>query len=229
MNAMSHLTHAIRPALFLAFLVGGLCLTWPGQLPQASAGEPITFQEEVIPILGITMDKEPMGTIAYLILNFGQRDDESGLQILFKNSPGRFSPMAQTSVEQAIRRAARSMNLSPHSWTVTLAVPYRDLTIYGESLSAMVGLSVIAMARGESIPMDRVMTGTVTPDGSIGPVGSVSLKVTAAKKAHLARVIVPDERDAADRDWQTPFLMQVSPVRSVSQAYVALTEQAVIH
>ena len=40
----------------------------------------------------------------------------------------------------------------------------------------------------------------------------------------LQRVIVPNEQDPADGDWQTPFMMQVSPVTSVSQAYLALTE-----
>jgi hypothetical protein len=38
-------------------------------------------------------------------------------------------------------------------------------------------------------------------------------------------VVVPDELDTADSDWHTPFLVQVSPVGSVMQAYMALTDQ----
>jgi predicted S18 family serine protease len=68
------------------------------------------------------------------------------------------------------------------------------------------------------------MTGAVTPDGHIAPVGAVPLKVTAASEAHMRRVLVPDELDVTDADWQTPFLVQVSPVSSVSQAYEALTD-----
>jgi predicted S18 family serine protease len=183
-------------------------------------------REQLIPILGVTMDKRPIGTVATLVLSFEEREDHGGLSVHFKNSPGRFSPMAQTSIQQAIYRVARSVGIDPDSWTVVLAVPEPGITIYGESLSAMVSLSVLALARGELIPADRVMTGAVSPDGRITPVGSVPLKVAAANEAHLRRVVIPDEADIADGDWRTPFLMQVSPVGSVRQAYQALTDHS---
>ncbi len=169
------------------------------------------------------MGSQAIGTVAYVIATFETRPDVSGLAVQFKNSPGRFSRMAQTSIEQAIRRTARSLNLSTDSWTVVLSVPYPDLTIYGESLSAMVGLSVAAMATDRPIAPGHVMTGTITPDGRIGAVGSVPLKITAAGRAHLRRVLVPEQQDTTDGDWQTPFLMQVSPVGSVNQAFDELT------
>jgi predicted S18 family serine protease len=106
---------------------------------------------------------------------------------------------------------------------VVLTVPYQGVTVYGASLSAMVGLTVVALAKGDPIPGDRVITGTVTATGEIGPVGGVPLKVKAAYEGHLSRVLIPDEQDIADSDWRTPFLMQVSPVRSLSEAYKALT------
>lgn len=183
-----------------------------------------TYREQIIPILGVTMENHPIGTVVYVILSLEERPDHSGLAVQFRSGPGRFSPMAQTAVEQAIYRTARSLGMSTDSWTVRLSVPYEGVTIYGESLSAMVGLSVAALANGEIVSPGRVITGTITPDGHIGPVGSVSLKVAAANEAHINRVLVPDERDVTDGDWQTPFLMQVSPVGSVAQAYKALTE-----
>ena len=182
-------------------------------------------REQLIPILGITMDQEQAGTVAYLVLSFEDRKDLGGLAVHFMAGSGRFSPMAQTSVEQAIRRAAQSLRLSTDSWTVILSVPYQGVTIYGNSLSAMVGLSVVALAEGKFIRSDRTITGTVTPDGHIGPVGSVGLKVAAAYEAHLRRVIVSEEHDPTDDEWQTPFLMHVYPVGSVEKAYVALTEE----
>jgi hypothetical protein len=192
--------------------------------PRAEAMEPAVLREQMIPILGITMEQTPTGTVANLLLSFEERRDRRGLAVLFRKGPGRFSRMAQTAVEQAIYRTARAAGLSPDSWNVMLSVPYAGMTIYGESLSAMVALAVIALAKGEFIPPDRVMTGAVTPDGHIAPVGAVPLKVTAASEAHMRRVLVPDELDVTDADWQTPFLVQVSPVSSVSQAYEALTD-----
>lgn len=184
------------------------------------AGAP---REQLIPILGTTMGSHATGIVAYIVVTFETRTDTSGLMVQFKSSPGDFSHMAQTSIDQAIRRVARSLSLSTDSWTVVLFVPYSGFTVYGESLSAMVGLSVAAMAEGRSVSPGHVMTGTITPDGRIGVVGSVPLKITAASEAHLFRVLVPEEQDTADGDWQTPFLMQISPVGSVSQAFDGLT------
>lgn len=184
------------------------------------AGAP---REQLIPILGTTMGSHATGIVAYIVVTFETRTDTSGLMVQFKSSPGDFSHMAQTSIDQAIRRVARSLSLSTDSWTVVLFVPYSRFTVYGESLSAMVGLSVAAMAEGRSVSPGHVMTGTITSDGRIGVVGSVPLKITAASEAHLFRVLVPEEQDTADGDWQTPFLMQISPVGSVSQAFDGLT------
>src|SRR5688500_15910955 len=181
-------------------------------------------QEQVIPILGITMENKPIGTVANILLSFQERDDDRGLIVQFRSVPGRFSRMAQTAIQQAIYRASRAAGMKPDSWTIDLSVPYPGVTIHGESMSAMISVSMLAMAKGESIPDDRVLTGAVSPDGHIAPVGSLPLKVAAANEAHLRRVVIPDEMDVADADWRTPFLMQMSPVGSISQAYQALTD-----
>jgi hypothetical protein len=179
--------------------------------------------QQLIPILGLTTDEHAVGTVAYLALSFEERADRSGLMVHFQNGPGRFSRMAQTSTDQAIRRAARSLGLSTDSWTVVLSVPYQGFTIYGNSLSAMVALSVVALAKGEVIPRDRVITGTITPDGLIGPVSGIPQKVAAANQARLRRVLVPENHETAEGNWEAPSSMQVVQVDSVSQAYQALT------
>jgi hypothetical protein len=183
-------------------------------------------RQQLIPILGVTMgqDHEPTGTVANLIVSFEERKDHGGLAIHFKPGPGRFSLLAKTAVQQAIFRTAKAAGLSTDTWTIELAVPYPGLTVYGDSLSAMVGLSVVALAKGDFVVPGRVMTGSITPDGSIAPVGSVPLKVEAANEAHMRRVLVPEIVDVTDSDWHTPFLVQVSPVGSIKQAYEALTD-----
>jgi len=40
----------------------------------------------------------------------------------------------------------------------------------------------------------------------------------------MRRVLVPEERDETDSDFETPFLMHISPVATVTQAYQALTD-----
>ena len=187
------------------------------------------WREQIIPILGVTIEKkEVVGTVARVRLSFEERTDHMGLAVHFLNTAGRFSPMAQTAAQEAIYRTARAAGLNTDCWTVVLSVPEPGLTIYGESLSAMIGLSVVALAKGDLVPPGRVITGRITPDGHIGSVTAVPLKVIAAGKAHIRRVLVPDEMDLSDGDWRTPFLLHVSPVNSISQAYKALTDHSLL-
>jgi predicted S18 family serine protease len=83
------------------------------------------------------------------------------------------------------------------------------------------------MAQGKTVPSGYVLTGTVTPDGEIGPVGSVPLKVQAANAARLRRVLVPQQSVSIDQDGISPSMTQVSPVRSIPEAFEALTNSLV--
>ena len=183
-------------------------------------------QRSIIPILGTTYNEEwdQVGIVAEVELEFIQRKDHEGLQLEFSTKPGRFSSLAQRSVQEALEFVSQAANLNPDSWTVRFTLPYAGVTLYGESLSAMAAMSVVALAKGEIIHSDTVMTGTVTPEGSIGTVGGIPLKILAAHEEHFRRVLIPEEPDVADGDWETPFLMHVSPVRSVDVAYLALTD-----
>lgn len=177
-----------------------------------------------IPILGVTLsgDGQPIGTVTRLTLTFQERTDHTGLMVSFTRGPGKLSRKAQTSVQQAIYRAALAADLSTDTWTVMISVPDR-ITIYGDSLSAMVCITVVALAKRDPIKEDTIITGGISPDGRISKAGSLSLKLAAASAAHIRHVLVPDEFDPAEPDRQTPFLMQVSPVDSVQQAYQMLT------
>ena len=185
-----------------------------------------TSREQLIPILGVTTGQNQIGTVSYVRISFDERQDQAGLVLHFLATPGRFSRMAQTLIEQGIRRSARSLGISTDSWTVELSVPYAGMTIYGDSLSAMVSLSVAAMAQGKTVPTGHVLTGTVTPDGEIGPVGSVPLKVQAARAAKLRRVVVSRQTPAAEHAGNFPISIQISPVQSVPEALDALTDSS---
>ena len=177
-----------------------------------------------IPILGLTVDPShrPTGVVSYVVLHFQDRGDQEGLRLRFQTLPGKFSPLAQHAVKLAIERVAAFANLGSNSWTVGLTFPYPGMTLYGNSLSAMVGLSVVALAKGESPIYGRSITGTITEDGRIGTVGGVPQKIYGAHQ-HLNRVFIPDENNITDGDWSIPFLMHVSPVNTVEKAYRGLT------
>jgi PDZ domain-containing protein len=130
---------------------------------------------------------------------------------------------ARQAIHHATTRAFELANLPSDSWTVLLQVPYSGLTVYGESLSAMVALSVVAMAKGEPVLEGRALTGTITDQGAIGAVGGLQLKILAAYDNHFQRVLIPAVYDIREDDWRTPFLMHVSPVTTIEEAYLGLT------
>jgi len=198
----------------LALLLSVICLTVFVDPATAQDGP----REQYIPVLCVT--KGGTGTVVSVMVLFAKRDDAEGLEVHFVTGPGRFSQRAQSATAQAIANAARAFGLSTNSWSVGLSVADPGVTIDGGSLSAMVSLTVVAMAKGESIPRNRVITGTVTFDGRIGPVGDVALKVAAAHQAGLRMVLVPGMALSKSK---TPPLGQVLQVASVSQAYKALT------
>lgn len=210
---------SVRRYLLIPAIVAALALVGPTTYAKPHG----VYRVVLIPILGVTMDGHHEGAVVYVELGFQKRSDEAGLLVQFVEGQGQFSPHARVAVTQGINRAAKALGLPTDSWSISLKIPHDDLTIHGGSLSAMVGVSVAALANGEDVGADRVMTGTIMPDGAIGAVGSVPNKVEAASRAHIRRVLVPDEQDPADPDWRTPFLMQVSPVGSVEKAYEALT------
>ncbi len=205
-----------------ALLLSVSCLT--GFAGASGLGE--GPQEQYIPVLCVSMEETPTGKVIstgkviYIMVVFTMRNDADGLDVHFTVGPGRFSMATQTAAKQAIANTARALGLSSDSWSVGLGALEPGLIINGPSLSAMVGLAVAAMAKGESIPRNRVITGTITSGGHIGPVGGVGLKILAARQAGLQMVLVPSTDHGKGR---TPDFTQVFKVGSVRQAYEALT------
>ena len=205
-----------------------LVLSTPVRSEAASSPEiPLAHTQRTIPILGTTMNEhaEPVGIVAEIQLEFLQRGDHDGLDIQFQTTPGKFSPYAQQSVIQALSLVVKAAALNSDSWTIRFTLPYPGVTLYGESLSAMAALNIVALAKNEPVDEETVMTGTVTADGHVGTVGGVPLKILAAYEQHFRKVLIPEEPDVADGDWETPFLMEVRPVGSINKAYLALTNR----
>ena len=200
-----------------------LCLLFANGL--GASPSPIRIPHLSIPILGTSINEQfrPVGLVTQVVIDLYERQDHNGLQIQFHTAPGQFSLLARKSIHEAITRALAAANLSSDSWTILLKFPYSGLTVYGKSLSAMVGLSVVSMVKGDHLIEGRALTGTITERGEIGAVGGLQLKILAAYENHFRRILVPSEYDVQDGDWRTPFMMHVSPVGTVDEAYFGLT------
>lgn len=193
----------------------------------AAAIPPDARQEQLVRFLAATLPPHPSsprrGVVGEIVLEFIQRTDRGGMIVTFEPGAGSFSQRTQAAIILAIDRAARLAGLETYSWSVILSLRRPEAVVHGDSLSAMVALSTVAVAKHDMVQPGRVVTGTVTDQGVLGTVSALPYKVEAAHREHLERVILPDREDVVDPPWRTPFLMQVSPVASVEKAYEALT------
>ncbi|HBP86595.1 MAG: hypothetical protein KC592_00845 [Nitrospira sp.] len=219
---------SIKTALIPKVVAWAIPLVWFCSFPQSAEAEQFFWQQQTVTFLGTTLDqnRQPIGIVAKLGISFRKQEGQEALNVAFSSGPGKFSPYTQVAIHSGIVAAARVAGLDPRTWDIFLKFPKPGVTIYGDSLTAMVSLVVLAMANDNPILLSRVMTGKVTRDGHIGAVGGIPLKIQAAYAEHIKRVIIPEDRFAEDNDWQTPFLMQISPVNTVLQAYQILTGES---
>lgn len=100
----------------------------------------------------------------------------------------------------------------------------------GPSAGAAAAIATIAALRNENIRKDVVITGTISPDGSIGLVGGVKEKAEAAEAADMELFLVPEgptvyvdnewkpvsylESYAADQGWD----MEIKEVSNLEEA-----------
>lgn len=85
-------------------------------------------------------------------------------------------------------------------------------SIDGPSAGAVLTVGVLAALRGVAVSPGVAMTGTISPDGSVGSVGGIEAKVRAAAEAGYTKVLVP----AADADTTATVSGSAQPSSSSS-------------
>ncbi|HJZ53996.1 MAG TPA: S16 family serine protease, partial [Gemmataceae bacterium] len=108
--------------------------------------------------------------------------------------------------------------------------------IDGPSAGGLLAAGSLAALKGSRPSGSTTMTGTVLPDGSIGPVAGIGEKLRAAAAAGFHRVLIPagvptvtDYRTGRTVDpvrFGRSLGLEVMRVASVHDAYVAMTGQA---
>ncbi|ERN40133.1 archaeal serine protease [Rubidibacter lacunae KORDI 51-2] len=73
-------------------------------------------------------------------------------------------------------------------------------SIDGPSAGGLFTVHVLALALGDKVRADTTMTGTINPDGTIGPVGGIPLKLQGASEAGKRRIAIPAGQLTAEVD-----------------------------
>lgn len=114
----------------------------------------------------------------------------------------------------------------------TIDVTYKVTgPIDGPSGGAILTVGTLAGLRGDTLQKDVTMTGTISPDGTVGRVGEIPAKLRAAAKAGFKRVLLPVVNLAASGEASTTDMvaygsslgLEVRGVDTLSQAYEAFT------
>ncbi len=118
------------------------------------------------------------------------------------------------------------MSKSQVSWDVAGRID-------GPSAGGLMTTAVLAALRGKTVREDATMTGTINPDGTIGPVGGIPHKIEGSAKKGKKLILVPSgQRYDFDSNKQTnvdlvelgrTLNVEVKEVADIYQAYNLLT------
>ncbi len=114
----------------------------------------------------------------------------------------------------------------------TIDIKYTvESNIDGPSGGAVLTVATLAAIRGATLDPKVTMTGTISPDGTVGAISGVPLKLRGAAKAGYRKVLLPMDNLTSSGDAQTSDMielgrtlgLEVIGVKDVSEAYGQFT------
>ncbi len=183
-----------------------------------------TSCEFMMPIL--TVNEKTGGALHRLPFSFRRTGEDTPLRIFIaEDTPSGSGPSIRSSVWLAAITAAMQRNDVMNGVRITVEF---SGDVDGPSAGSVMCLSILSAMDGRTLPEDFAMTGTIMPDGTIGAVGGIALKVRAAIKRGCRRIYIPMcQRFERQKDDTLVDLFRlgeeenvvVRPVRSIGEAY----------
>lgn len=122
--------------------------------------------------------------------------------------------MARASVENSLTVLRDHVDFDPGKLDVHVNFP-GGIPVDGPSAGAAIAVSIYSALTECPVLPGLAITGEVSIRGRIKPVGGVSMKVAAARRAGMRRVLVPQEN--YQDSWSSMDDMEVLPVSSFSE------------
>ncbi len=101
----------------------------------------------------------------------------------------------RAAVWMAAFNASRVMKQPLSTYEFTVA---SDGHVDGPSAGMLTTVSMLALLRGKKLRKSTTVTGTINPDGTMGPVGGIEEKMSGAKKAGLKRFGYPTSSSSSE-------------------------------
>ena len=158
-----------------------------------------------------------------------------GLVVQFNEGSRAFGPFKGRALEPDSKEAARTAVLAacgllaedPRTWRVTFKEISTAYLIGGPSAGGGIAVALVAAIRGVTLQPGVVMTGAITLDGRIIPVGELPTKIRGAAAAGLSTILIPVGQ-ARTREWDLWVLAEnlgvtVIEVATLKDAYERMT------
>ncbi len=97
----------------------------------------------------------------------------------------------QATARVAAQTACELLGLNLSNYNFLIKVESDSIIVGGPSAGAIMTIGMISALTGWKIREDVLMTGTINPDGSIGPVGGIPEKIEAAAQRNVKLFLVP--------------------------------------
>jgi ATP-dependent Lon protease len=154
-----------------------------------------------------------------LYIEAGATDGESGLQLT-----GQLGDVMKESAQIAlsyVRSHAAELGVDPKALDrrIHVHVPAGAVPKDGPSAGVTMVTALVSMATGRQVRSDVGMTGEVTLNGRVLPIGGVKQKLLAAQRAGLSTVFIPsrNEPDLDDVPAEVLDALDVKPMTDVAE------------
>lgn len=163
-----------------------------------------------------------------LYIEAGATDGEPGLQLT-----GQLGDVMKESAQIAlsyVRSHAEALGLDPKllDRRIHVHVPAGAVPKDGPSAGVTMVTALVSMATGRQVCSDVGMTGEVTLNGRVLPIGGVKQKLLAAQRAGLSTVFIParNEPDLDDVPAEVLAVLDVRPMTDVAEIVAQALEPA---
>jgi ATP-dependent Lon protease len=163
-----------------------------------------------------------------LYIEAGSTDGEPGLQLT-----GQLGDVMKESAQIAlsyVRSHAEQLGVDPKSLDrrIHVHVPAGAVPKDGPSAGVTMVTALVSMATGRQVRSDVGMTGEVTLNGRVLPIGGVKQKLLAAQRAGLSTVFIPqrNEPDLDDVPAEVLEALEVKPMTDVADIIAQALEPA---
>ncbi len=125
-----------------------------------------------------------------LILKVELREGEGRVLV---NTKPKIGIELQASAEEAFLAAEKylAVNLSSYDVIITIEAGEPVEIVDGPSIGSAIAVSIVSAYTGKPVRGNAIVTGTISRDGRIGPVGGVAEKAIAAAEQGMELFIVP--------------------------------------